>query len=202
MFGSAEDMSTVRVRDDWRPGIEQRSSLEGRQVKCLTADEGHVWMRCYDRLPPAGAAAAGRKPFQPLPGMRRHRRPFGLSTQRTLHYHLFRCDRGHRAKTKTMMGGITREAVRAATRDEGTLLQEQKGQLEARARQLEADLAELQVLRERLVSEAQMRIDQERRRAEQAEVAAEPLRRRAEFAEAELMNVWARGQPTTGYGTR
>ena len=31
---------------------------------------------------------------------------------------------------------------------------------------------------------------------------AEPLRRRAEFAEAELMNVWARGQPTTGYGTR
>jgi hypothetical protein len=50
MFGS-EDMSMVRVRDDWRPGIERRSSLERRQVKCLTADEGHVWMRCYDRLP-------------------------------------------------------------------------------------------------------------------------------------------------------
>ena len=50
MFG-LEDMRMVKVRDDWRPGIEQRSSLEGRQVKCLTADEGHVWMHCHDRLP-------------------------------------------------------------------------------------------------------------------------------------------------------
>ena len=52
MFGS-EDMGMVKVRDDWRPGIEHRSSLEGRQVKCLTADEGHVWMHCHDRLPSA-----------------------------------------------------------------------------------------------------------------------------------------------------
>jgi hypothetical protein len=43
----------AKVRADWRPGIEQRSSLEGRQVRCLTADEGHVWMHRYDCLPPA-----------------------------------------------------------------------------------------------------------------------------------------------------
>jgi hypothetical protein len=33
--------------------MEQRSSLEGRQVKCLTADAGHVWMHYFDPLPPA-----------------------------------------------------------------------------------------------------------------------------------------------------
>ena len=38
---------------DWTPTMEQRSSLEGRQVKCLIADEGHVWMHYYDRLPSA-----------------------------------------------------------------------------------------------------------------------------------------------------
>jgi len=31
--------------------MELRSSHEGRQVKCLTADEGHVWIHCYDSLP-------------------------------------------------------------------------------------------------------------------------------------------------------
>jgi hypothetical protein len=32
--------------------MEQRvADLEGRQVKCLTADAGHVWMPDYDRLP-------------------------------------------------------------------------------------------------------------------------------------------------------
>ena len=40
-------------RADWSPTMEQRSSLEGRQLKCLTASEGHLWMRGYfDRLPP------------------------------------------------------------------------------------------------------------------------------------------------------
>jgi hypothetical protein len=32
--------------------MEQRADLEGRQVKCLTADAGHVWMHCFDPLPP------------------------------------------------------------------------------------------------------------------------------------------------------
>jgi hypothetical protein len=32
--------------------MEQRvADMEGRQVKCLTADAGHVWMPHYDRLP-------------------------------------------------------------------------------------------------------------------------------------------------------
>jgi hypothetical protein len=43
----------VKRKADWTPTMEQRSSLEGRQVKCLIADEGHVWMHWYDRLPSA-----------------------------------------------------------------------------------------------------------------------------------------------------
>jgi hypothetical protein len=39
---------------DWTPTMEERSSLEGRQLKCLIASEGHLWMRGYfDRLSPA-----------------------------------------------------------------------------------------------------------------------------------------------------
>jgi hypothetical protein len=34
--------------------MEQRADLEGRQVKCLLASEGHLWMKDYfDRLPAA-----------------------------------------------------------------------------------------------------------------------------------------------------
>ena len=34
--------------------MEQRTDLEGRQVKCLIASEGHLWMRDYfDRFPSA-----------------------------------------------------------------------------------------------------------------------------------------------------
>jgi hypothetical protein len=37
----------------WSPTMEQSGrTLEGRQVLCLTADEGHVWMDSYDQLPP------------------------------------------------------------------------------------------------------------------------------------------------------
>ena len=36
----------------WRPGMEQRAGSEdGWQVKCLTADAGHMWMPSFDRLP-------------------------------------------------------------------------------------------------------------------------------------------------------
>jgi hypothetical protein len=41
----------MKVRAGWKPGMEQRSSLDGRQVKCLTSDAGHVWIHYYDRLP-------------------------------------------------------------------------------------------------------------------------------------------------------
>jgi hypothetical protein len=34
--------------------MEQRAELDGRQVKCLIASEGHLWMRSYfDRFPSA-----------------------------------------------------------------------------------------------------------------------------------------------------
>jgi hypothetical protein len=42
----------MKVRGGWTPTMELRSSHEGRQVKCLTADEGHVWIHRYDSLPP------------------------------------------------------------------------------------------------------------------------------------------------------
>ena len=43
----------ANVRAGWTPTMEQRADLEGRQVKCLIASEGHRWMKRYfDRLPP------------------------------------------------------------------------------------------------------------------------------------------------------
>ena len=37
---------------NWTPTMEQRATLEGRQIKCLIASEGHLWMRDYfDRFP-------------------------------------------------------------------------------------------------------------------------------------------------------
>jgi hypothetical protein len=44
-------LARARTRD-WTANMEQRAGLEGRQVKCLIASEGHLWMRGYfDRLP-------------------------------------------------------------------------------------------------------------------------------------------------------
>ena len=42
----------VKRKSNWTPVMEQRATLEGRQVKCLIASEGHLWMRDYfDRFP-------------------------------------------------------------------------------------------------------------------------------------------------------
>ena len=41
----------TKVRVDWSPTMERRADLDGRQVKCLTADAGHVWIHYYDKLP-------------------------------------------------------------------------------------------------------------------------------------------------------
>jgi hypothetical protein len=41
-----------KVRAGWTPSMEQRADLDGWQVKCLIASEGHRWMRDYfDCLP-------------------------------------------------------------------------------------------------------------------------------------------------------
>jgi hypothetical protein len=37
----------------WSSDMVRGRTLEGRQVKCLTADEGHVWMYRFDSLPRA-----------------------------------------------------------------------------------------------------------------------------------------------------
>ena len=51
MFGP-EDTVMVKRKANWTPAMEQRATLEGRQVKCLIASEGHLWMRDYfDRFP-------------------------------------------------------------------------------------------------------------------------------------------------------
>jgi hypothetical protein len=42
----------VKRKADWTPTMEQRADLEGRQVKCLIASEGRLWMQGYfDRFP-------------------------------------------------------------------------------------------------------------------------------------------------------
>jgi hypothetical protein len=44
----------VKRKANWTPAMEQRAPLAGRQIKCLIASEGHLWMRSYfDRLPSA-----------------------------------------------------------------------------------------------------------------------------------------------------
>jgi len=45
----------TKVRSGWKPTMEQRAkSPDDRQVKCLIASGGHLWMRDYfDRLPAA-----------------------------------------------------------------------------------------------------------------------------------------------------
>ena len=50
MCGS-EDLIMTKRKIDWSPGMTQRASLEGEQVYCLTSDEGHLWIHCYDQLP-------------------------------------------------------------------------------------------------------------------------------------------------------
>jgi hypothetical protein len=51
------------LRRGWSGSVEQRSDPKGRQVKCLTSDEGHVWMPDYDRLPPAVRLRLAESPF-------------------------------------------------------------------------------------------------------------------------------------------
>jgi hypothetical protein len=41
----------TKVRAGWSPTMEERADLDGRQVKCLISDAGHIWMPSYDHLP-------------------------------------------------------------------------------------------------------------------------------------------------------
>ena len=52
------------ARDGWTPMLGQRlTDPDARQVKCLTADAGHVWMPSYDRLPPVVRRRLANSPF-------------------------------------------------------------------------------------------------------------------------------------------
>jgi hypothetical protein len=46
-----------------RGGREQGREQEVMQVKCLTGDEGHVWIGSYDELPPAVRQRLRNSPF-------------------------------------------------------------------------------------------------------------------------------------------
>jgi len=56
-------MTAKPLRHGWSGSVEQRSDPKGRQVKCLTSDEGHVWMPNYDRLPSAVRHRLAESPF-------------------------------------------------------------------------------------------------------------------------------------------
>jgi hypothetical protein len=53
MWGARRSPRKEQWRDRNGPrNMESRAGLEGRQVKCLIASEGHLWMRdFFDRLP-------------------------------------------------------------------------------------------------------------------------------------------------------
>jgi hypothetical protein len=42
-------------------------TLEGKQVKCLTSDEGHVWIYGYDRLSSKVRSRLANSPFNICP---------------------------------------------------------------------------------------------------------------------------------------
>ena len=48
----------------WTPTLGERlTDAEARQVKCLTADAGHMWMHSYDALPSAVRHRLANSPF-------------------------------------------------------------------------------------------------------------------------------------------
>jgi hypothetical protein len=54
----------MRRKTGWTPTMEQRAGLEGRQVKCLIASEGHLWMQAYyDQFPAAVRQRLAASPF-------------------------------------------------------------------------------------------------------------------------------------------
>jgi hypothetical protein len=57
-------MSGRRRSKNWSPTLGERlTDAEARQVKCLTADAGHMWMHSYDALPSAVRHRLASSPF-------------------------------------------------------------------------------------------------------------------------------------------
>ena len=53
----------MKVRAAWASGKGVRTDPDGKQVRCLTADEGHVWIHAYDKLPPPVRKRLAESPF-------------------------------------------------------------------------------------------------------------------------------------------
>jgi hypothetical protein len=54
----------MKVRAGWTSNMERRADRDGKQVKCLIASGGHLWMRGYfDRLPAAVRRRLAESPF-------------------------------------------------------------------------------------------------------------------------------------------
>ena len=63
MFGS-RSLIMAKRETGWTPTMEQRAGLDGRQVKCLIASKGHLWMQgYYDRFPAAVRQRLAASPF-------------------------------------------------------------------------------------------------------------------------------------------
>jgi hypothetical protein len=63
-FGSGAFMTRRRNKGpaQWSSTLTGRT-LEAQQVRCLTADEGHVWMHYFDALPPVVRRRMAQGPF-------------------------------------------------------------------------------------------------------------------------------------------
>lgn len=57
----------MKVRSGWQSGKGLRTDPDGKQVRCLTADEGHVWMHYHDRLPSIIRRRLAESPFNICP---------------------------------------------------------------------------------------------------------------------------------------
>jgi hypothetical protein len=53
----------MKVRSAWASGKGLRADPDGKQVRCLTADAGHVWIHAYDKLPPLVRKRLAESPF-------------------------------------------------------------------------------------------------------------------------------------------
>ncbi len=95
MFGS-RSLIMVKRETGWTPTMEQRAGLEGRQVKCLIASEGHLWMQgYYDRFPGAVRQRLAASPFNICPACmdeEARRASAAAWRNKTLHRHLFHRD--------------------------------------------------------------------------------------------------------------
>jgi hypothetical protein len=73
----------MKVRAGWKPTMERRADFEDRQVKCLIASGGHLWMRDYfDRLPAAVRRRLAESPFNICPACMSEEAEREAATQR------------------------------------------------------------------------------------------------------------------------